>query len=44
MSDDRWRDLDDQLGQLGRTKTARVLGWCAVAGWCVFVLVELVGR
>lgn len=33
--------LDDELGRLGRTRSARVLGWSAVAGWCAFVAWQL---
>lgn len=41
---DPLRDLDDELGRLARTRAARVLGWCAVGAWCLFVLWALLLR
>lgn len=31
------------LDRLARTRTVRVLGWFAVAGWCVFIVLALLG-
>lgn len=41
MSDDRWRELDDELGRFARSRTGRVVGWLAVAAWVVFVSLAL---
>jgi hypothetical protein len=35
------QELDDELGRLASSRGARVLGWSAVGGWCVFLLVHL---
>jgi hypothetical protein len=36
--------VDAYLERLARTRTARALGWLALAVWCVFILVGLVAR
>ena len=41
MNEERLRQVDDELGRLARTRTARVIGWCCVGGWCSYVLAQL---
>lgn len=36
--------IDAFLERVARTRTARTLGWLAVAAWCVFVLVGIMAQ